>query len=78
MILARADLRGHVVAGADTFGVLGPLAWSDQLGESVVADLDHPFFHEEIRRLQVAMDDTVVVEVSDPLDQSLEPVADLG
>ena len=68
----------HVVAGADALGVLGPLAGRDQLGQAVVADLDDALFHEQVRRLQVAVDDPVVVEVGDAVDQPLEPRADLG
>ena len=77
VVLARGDLGGHVVAGADALGVLGPLAGGDQLGQAVVADLDDPLFHEQVGRLQVAVDDAVVVEVGDALDQPLEPGADL-
>ena len=78
VILARADLGGHIVAGTDALGVLGPLAGSDQLGQTIVADLDDPLFHEQVRRLQIAVDDPVVVQIGDPFDQSFEPVAHLG
>jgi hypothetical protein len=58
--------------------MLRPLARRDELGQAIVADLDDPLLHEQVRRLQVAVDDAVVVEVGDALDQPLEPGADLG
>ena len=66
------------MASADALGVLGPLAGGDQLGQAVVADLDDPFLHEQIGRLQIAVNDSMIVQVGDSLDQSLEPVANLG
>ena len=78
VVLARADLGGHVVAGADALGVLAALAGGDQLGQAVVADLDDALFHEQVGRLEVAVHDAVVVQVGHPLDQALEPGADLG
>ena len=66
------------MAGPDALGVLGPLAGSDQLGQAVVADLDDPFLHEQVGRLQITMHDAVIVQVSNAVDQPLEPVANLG
>ena len=55
VILARADLRRHVMTGADALGVLGALTGRDQFGQAVVADLDDPFLHEQVGGLQVAV-----------------------
>ena len=72
--LPEPSLGGHVVAGADALGVLAALAGSDQLGQAVVTDLDDALFHEEVGRLEVAVDDAVIVKVGDSFDQPLEPV----
>ncbi len=66
------------MAGADALRMVGPLAGSDELGQAVIANLDDSFLHEKIGRLQVAVNDPVVVQVGHAINQAFEPVADLG
>ena len=62
-VAAVGDFRGHVVDGADALGVSAAAAAGDKLRQPVVADLDDALVGEDVARLQVAMDDAVVVEV---------------
>ena len=62
-VAAGGDLRGHVVDGADALGLAAAAAGRDELGQAVVADLDDAVLEEDVARLQVAVDDAVVVQV---------------
>ena len=64
-VAAVGDFRRHVVDGADAFGLAAAAAAGDELGEAVVADLDDAVVGEDVARLQVAVDDAVVVQVGD-------------
>ncbi len=71
VVLTGGDLRRHVVAGADVLGHPGVVAMVERLGEPVIADLDDPVLEEQVGRLQVSVDDAVVVQVGDAFDQPL-------
>ena len=49
---------------------------ADRLGQAVIADLDRAVFEEDVARLQIAVDDAVIVQVGDGAGQAEEPLAD--
>ena len=46
-----------------------------RLAQAVIADLDHAVLEEDVGRLQVAVDDAVIVQVADGAGQAEEPLA---
>ena len=75
VVIAGRHLGGHVMDGADVLRHAGMLAFADQLAQAVVADLDDAGLEEDIARLEVAMDDAVLVQVVHRGRESLEPLA---
>src|SRR5262249_1922284 len=65
--------RGHVVDGADAAGLAAAAAGRDELGQAVVADLDRPVLDEEVARLEVAVNDALLVQVGDALADAAQP-----
>ena len=61
--------------GADALRLCRALAAADRLAQAVVADLDHAVFEEDVGRLEVAVDDAVIVQVGDGAGQAEEPFA---
>ena len=74
VVVAGRNLRGHVMDRADALRLRGPLAAADELAQAVVADLDDAVLQEDVARLEVAVDDAVVVQVADGLGQGQEPL----
>ena len=64
---------GHVMHGADAFGVSTAAAARDELREAVIADLDHAVVGKDVRRLQIAMHDAVIVQISHGLANAVHP-----
>ena len=77
-VAAVGHLGGHVVDGADALRVPAATAARDELREAVVAQLHHAFIAEDIARLQVAVNDAVVVQIGHAGGDALEPDQDLG
>ena len=74
VVLAAADLGGHVVDGADPLSLL--LVARHRLAQAVVADLEAAVLDEDVGRLQVPVDDALVVQIADGAGQCPEPLAD--
>ena len=64
---AGTDLRRHVVDRTDTHGLAALAGGAYVLGQTVVADLDVALFEKDVFRFQVAMHDTPLVQVGEPL-----------
>ena len=69
VVLAFADFGSHVVDAADGCGVASLLSPTDGFAERVVADFDGAVFEENIVRLQIAMHDPRVMQITQTLDQ---------
>src|SRR5262245_2980700 len=55
------------------------MAVRDQLAQAVVADLDQAVLEEDIARLEIAMDDAMLVQAVDRLRQAVKPLgSELG
>src|SRR5262249_42617927 len=63
----------HVVHGAYAGGLSATAAGGDELRQAVVADLDGIALKKRVARLQVAVDDAVVVQVADSRAEALQP-----
>ena len=72
-VAAVGHLRRHVVYGADAFRVPAATAARDELRKAVVAHLHDAFVAEDIARLQVAVDDAVVVQIGHAGRDAMEP-----
>ena len=72
-VAAVADLRRHVVHGADALGLAAAAAGGDELREAVVADLDQAFVAKDVAGLQVAMDDAMIVQIRHARRNAVEP-----
>ena len=72
-VAAIGDLGRHVVDRADALGLPAPPAARNEFRQPIVADLDHAFVDEDIARLQIAMDDAVVVQIADAGADALHP-----
>ena len=74
VVIPRGDLRGHVVDRSHALRLGRPLAAADELAQAIIADLDVAVFQENVGRLEVTMDDAVIVEVANGLGQGQEPL----
>ena len=72
-VAAVGHFGRHVVDGADAFGLSAAAAAGDELRQTVVADLDHAFVAEDVARLQVAVDDAVVVQIGHAGGDAVDP-----
>ena len=70
--MALADLRGHVVHGADGDRLAAVLAGADGLAQAVVADLDVAVLVEDVAGLEVAVDDAAIVQEGQALGDLAE------
>ena len=73
-VAAVGNLGRHVVDGADALGLATAAAAGNKLRQSIVADLDGAFVEKDIRRLQVAVDDAVVVQIGHAGSDAREPL----
>ena len=72
-VAAVGHLRRHVMHGADALGMSAAAAARDELRQAVVAHLDDAFVAEDVARLQVAVDDAVVVQIGHAGGDAAEP-----
>src|SRR5205823_3592970 len=76
VIVPSGDFRRHVVDGADALGLGRALAAADELAQPVVTDLQRAVLDKNISRLEIAVDNAVVVQTRYRLGQGHEPLLD--
>ena len=62
VVVAGGDLGGHVVDGADALSLGRALTAADELAQSVVADFHRSILDKDVSRLEIAVDDAVVMQ----------------
>src|SRR4051812_233670 len=72
VVLPAADLRRHVVDRADRDGLPAMLRRGNRLAQAVIADFHVAVFVEDVRGLEVAVDDAAVVQEREPLSHLAE------
>ena len=72
-ILPFSNFRSHVVEGSDTLRVITSLAVRYDLGKAVVADLYESVADENVSRLEVPVDHTVVMQILHSSGNMIEP-----
>src|SRR5262245_19908285 len=73
-VVAGGNLRRYVMYGPNALRLGAALTAADEFREAVIAHLHHAVLEEDVRRLQVAVDDAVVMQVADRAGHIKEPL----
>jgi hypothetical protein len=77
-VATTRDFGGHIVDGADAFGLGAATAGSDEFGEADVADFHGSLIGEDVAGFEVAMDEAASVEELDPVGNAAHPAEGFG